>query len=257
MRNKKLKSFYNKVYRKGEGKHYTKLVLDKKKITDEKIEILKEVSWKGKEVVDIGCGTGELAYCIAARGAKKVIGIDYSREAINIAKKEYQLKDLFYECKDFNKISGKFDVIVMAGVLEHIDNPYLFLKKAKRILNKKGFIIITCPNWSNARGYILLTLKELFGLRITLTDIHYFTPLEFEAWGKKLGMKLSWRTFEQDWGHGGKMIKDFEKRLPKLLKGSGKKEKIKKFIKWLKIHAPELEEDQKASGAVGLYHFKK
>jgi 2-polyprenyl-3-methyl-5-hydroxy-6-metoxy-1,4-benzoquinol methylase len=145
----------------------------------------------------------------------------------------------------------------MAGVLEHIDRPFLMLKKAKKLLNKKGSLIITCPNWSNVRGYILLALKELFGLKITLADFHYFTPLEFEKWAQKLNMKLTWETIEQEWGHGEKMIKDFKKRLPNIFKGSKHKDSINRFIKWLKAHAPVLESDQKASGAVGLYHFRK
>ncbi|MBU1091769.1 class I SAM-dependent methyltransferase [Patescibacteria group bacterium] len=256
MQNKDLKKFYNRVYSRGEGKHYTKLVLDKKKITDEKKEILNEISWEEKTVLDVGCGTGELAYLVARKGARSVLGVDYSKKAIEIADKSYKSLNPSYRCEDISDVRGKFDVIVMAGVLEHIDNPLLFLKKTKNLLNKKGSIILTCPNWSNARGYILLALKELHGAKITLADIHHFTPLEFEDWGKKLNMKLSWRTFEHGWGHGDKMIEDLKKRLPKLMKGKKEKE-INNFIKWLNEHTPKLEEDRKASGAVALYHFSK
>ena len=41
---------------------------------------------RGKQIVDIGCGRGELVYWLAKNGAKKVFGVDYSKAAINISK---------------------------------------------------------------------------------------------------------------------------------------------------------------------------
>ncbi|MBX4210357.1 methyltransferase domain-containing protein [Candidatus Parcubacteria bacterium] len=260
MANKDLKAFYDGVYLKGEDTHYTKLLLSSQKMTPEKDAILSEIQWKGKRVLDIGCGTGELSYYISKRGVKKVTGIDYSDVAIRIAKQNYTGKNLEYKCEDIGNISGTFDVIIIVGVLEHIDDPFKFLKDVKKMLSPKGSIIVTCPNWSNARGYILLVLKELFGAKITLADIHYLTPIEFIDWSKKIGMKLNWKTIEQSWGHGQKMITDFEKRLPNIakdFKSFMKPEQVSRFIGWLKTHVPQLETDQKFSGAVGFYHMKK
>jgi len=260
MKNTDLKEFYNKVYLKGERSHYTKLLLSKKTISQEKAEILAEIPWEGKEVLDIGCGTGELAYYIARASAKKVIGIDYSDAAVRLAQKTYIHPNLSFECGDTSSIKGTFDVITIVGVLEHIDKPFQLLKRLQRFLKPGGSIIVTCPNWSNARGYMLLLLKELFGAQITLVDIHYFTPIEFEAWAKKLSMDLTWKTIEHEWGHGSKMITDFKKRFPPVLASIGvktKKSSIASFIKWLDAHLPALETNQKAGGAVGFYHFIK
>lgn len=259
MKNSDLKDFYSKVYRKGEQAHYTKLLLSKKAISHEKIEIMAEIQWKDKKVLDIGCGTGELAYLIAKKGAKNVVAVDYSTEAIVIAKQAYQHKNLRYECVDVSLIKDTFDVITLVGVLEHIDEPFVLLKRLKTLLKPKGSIIVTCPNWSNPRGYILLALKYFFDAKITLADIHYFTPIEFQKWASKLGMNLSWKTIEQEWGHGDKMITDFKKRLPPVLASTGveiKKDAIASFVEWLETHVPSLEGDQRASGAVGFYHLK-
>ena len=38
--------------------------------------------WKGKRVLDVGCGTGNFAREIAKKDAKYVLGIDYADEAI-------------------------------------------------------------------------------------------------------------------------------------------------------------------------------
>jgi len=259
MRNHDLKKFYDGVYQRGEKGHYSKLLFGGK-ITEEKREILKSMNWKGKRVLDVGCGTGELAFLIGSRGAKEVIGIDYSYSAIHIAKQSYKLPELVYKCMDVRNVTGQFDVITLVGILEHIDKPEELLIKAKRLLKKGGSIIVTCPNWSNPRGYILQTLRHLFSAKITLVDIHYFTPIFFQKMAAKTGMKLSWKTIEQDWGHGGKMIKDFRKRLPNVLKDiacAGKDKNISDFIDWLDHMALPLEKNQKWSGATGFYHFKK
>ncbi|MFY9462921.1 MAG: class I SAM-dependent methyltransferase, partial [Candidatus Sungiibacteriota bacterium] len=220
MKNRELKKFYNRVYVKGESHHYTKLRLAGKNLASDRAAVIAELSWKGKTVLDIGCGTGETAYLIAKKAARRVVGLDYSAEAIAVATAAYQQVNLFFEKKDIKDMKEKFDVIITMGTLEHIDDPLALLKKCKSMLNPGGSIIITSPNWSNPRGYMLLTLWFLFHARITLVDLHYFTPIEFIGWAKKLGMILQWRTVDQDWAHGKKLVADLTRRLPNVARDS-------------------------------------
>jgi len=85
-KNKSLKKFYDSVYFKSEKKHYSNLL-----IMDDPLEmdneILNSTNFKNKNVLDIGCGTGNFAYKAAKSGAH-VLGIDYSNEAIKIAQKK-------------------------------------------------------------------------------------------------------------------------------------------------------------------------
>lgn len=260
MQNKDLTSFYNGVYKKGERRHYTSILLSGDKVPPAKAEVIKEISWKGKIVLDAGCGTGELAYLIAKKGAMHVIGVDYSQEAIAVAKKTYKLPNLEFVCNDIGSIKGKFDVITTLGTIEHTDDPLGVLKQLKNMLTPKGSLIVTCPNWVNPRGYMLLMLKTLFDAKITLADIHFLTPLEFQAWAKKLSMKLQWKTVEHEWAHGEKCIRDFERRLPNVARDSGLHTDIKKiltYINWLETHMVPIEQNTKYGGAVGLYHLKR
>lgn len=135
-----LVSFYNKVYQKGEKKHYTKLLFSKTMPNDVK-EVLKEMKWHGKMVVDVGCGTGLLAYHIARRGAK-VLGIDFSKEAIKIAQSTYKHPNLEFRCMDFRDLTSKFDVVVSIGAIEHMDNPLGVLKRLKNHVKQGGSLII-------------------------------------------------------------------------------------------------------------------
>ncbi len=253
--NKNLKKFYNDVYVKGEKKHFTSY--RESTSTSEANEVLKEISWKTKKVLDVGCGTGFFAYKAAKKGAK-VLGIDFSNEAISIAKSQHSHPNLEFESIDVTKVKEKFDVIVSNGTLEHMDEPIKTLKLFKRHLNPNGCIIITSPNWTNPRGYILLTLLYLFNAPITLVDLHYFTPVNFKNFAKKLKMNLTWKTFDRSWSHGDILIEDLKQRLPNVLRDAklpNDKKRIDSFIKWFKINIVSFDNELPHSGATGLYVF--
>ena len=252
--NKKLKQFYDKVYLKGEKKHFTS---KDSRSRLEATEVLKQISWKSKKVLDVGCGTGFFAYTVAKKGSN-VLGIDYSVDAIEIAKSQYSNPNLEFKNIDVSKIKEKFDVIVSNGTFEHMDDPLKTLKLFKQHLNPKGCIIITSPNWTNPRGYILLTLWYLFKAPITLADLHYFTPIDFQNFAKKLGMKLTWKTFDRSWSHGDILISDFKKRLPNVLRDArlpSNEKQIDSFVHWIKTNIVSLNNDLPHSGATGLYLF--
>ena len=40
----------------------------------------------------------------------------------------------------------KYDCITFFEVIEHINDPFFFLKKVKQMLKKKGLVIFSCPN---------------------------------------------------------------------------------------------------------------
>ena len=151
-------------------------------------------------------------------------------------------------------------MIISVGTLEHQDNPFDTLKLFKKHLASKGKIIITCPNWTNPRGYILMTLFHLFDAPITLADLHFFTPRNFEEWAENLKMELKWKTFDKSWGHGEKMIKDLKKRLPKVMNDANIKnhsKNIQNLISWLNDKVLPLENENKISGASAIYIFSK
>lgn len=256
-RNKDLKKFYNSVYTKGEKKHFTSF-LAKGTTTSEMKEILKEILWKNKLVLDVGCGTGLFAYMVAKKGAKKVVGIDYSNEAIKIARESHRHQNLQYSNIDVKSIKEKYDVIVSIGTLEHMDDPLKILKIMKSHLAPNGKIIITSPNWTNPRGYILMTLFLLFNSPITLADLHYQTPIDFQNYANKLKMNLKWKTIDKSWAHGEILIKDFQRRIPNVLRDSklpNNPKNVQKIINWIQNNVLPFDNSLKHSGAIGFYVF--
>jgi len=257
-KNLKLKNFYDRVYIKGEDTHFSSFVT-KKRPFEEIDQVLEEISWKNKKVLEVGCGTGKFAYNAAKKGAV-VLAIDFSDEAIKSAKKKYFLPNLKFEQKNVSEIKDSFDVIVSIGTLEHMDYPLKTLKFLKKHIKLNGKIIITSPNWINPRGYLLLTLWYLFKAPITLVDLHYQTPMDFIRYAKKLDMQLNWKTIDRSSAHGEDMIKDLIRRLPKVLsdsKLSVETKRINELIRWLKENVVPLDNSLPQSGAVGVYVFSQ
>jgi len=260
MKNKDLTKFYDGVYKKGIEKHYAKLIGYKGGLPGEDQAVFDSANWKGKTVLEAGCGEGILSFEIAKAGAKKVVGIDFSPEGIKNAREKHNLKNLEFFAEDLLKHKGKYDVIISLGTVEHMDNPLRALRKIKKMLNAGGTMIITSPNWTNPRGYILQTLYHLFKAPITLADLHYFTPINYMEFAKKLNMKLSWQTIDDDWSQGQKMLRDLERRLPNVLRDAkllNKKENIKSLLKWLEKCVIPFDNKLPQSGALGLYIFIK
>ena len=105
----------------------------------------------GERILDVGCGRGELTYALSRTGAN-VVGIDYSKDAIQIATSTYPLEDnCQFICNDIFKMSNSdtFDKIVMADIVEHIEQDILeeiFFKIAS-LLRPHGVLVIhTAPN---------------------------------------------------------------------------------------------------------------
>ena len=230
--NHDLKSQYDNIYRTGAYDNFFSLfnpywvhraILDS--IQD----------WRGKKVLEIGCGQGELSAQISFAGAHSINAIDYSKAAIEIATTNINLPNVKFDCVDGNIVQGSYDVVVMAGVLEHTDHPYAFLDKIfDKNLNGGGQLITVMPSFLNPRGYVWMTLQILLGVPMSLTDIHFFLPDDIKNYAEEKGLKISISTIDQDWGCGERLINDFNKRLRNALRDAKlDASKVDLFIEWL------------------------
>lgn len=125
------------------------------------ITFIKDLDKEPSEILDVGCGTGYLANEIKKLYPQaKVTGIDISKTALSLGKKEYKkitLLEVDAE-KAFPFTDNRFDLVISGEHIEHLKDPDTYLSEINRIMKKHGTLILTTPNLGFWLSRILLLL---------------------------------------------------------------------------------------------------
>ena len=126
----------------------------------------------GMQVLDLGCGRGEIVRHVARLGAT-CFGLDYSEAALNLSRKalhdEPGIHDVMRaDAKFLPYADGAFDRVLMFDVVEHLHRWELdaCLTDVRRILKPGGKIIVhTAPNrWYDVYAYPMVRgIRRLMG----------------------------------------------------------------------------------------------
>jgi len=131
---KKLAGYYDLVYAKKDYRHETNFI----------IKLIKKFKIHGKNVLDVGCGTGAYTILLKKRGFS-VIGLDLNKEMLAIARKKAKnIKFIQGDMKTF-KIKRKFDIIVcLFSTMNYnltLNDFRTTIKNLYNHLNKNGLVI--------------------------------------------------------------------------------------------------------------------
>ncbi len=128
------------------------------------LEVIQHVEISDRtQVLDVGCGRGEIVLASHRRGAT-AFGIDYSMAAIEIAHNYLQQSGVERraavfpaDAKSLPFEANEFDLVFMLDIIEHLYPAELLqaLREAHRVLRDKGLLLIhTAPNiWYYRWGY--------------------------------------------------------------------------------------------------------
>ena len=122
------------------------------------------VEFNGRDIVDVGCGTGHFLACIAnSFHPKSLTALDHSAQALELVRtscptaitKDHDI----YTC-----VHEKYDVVFALEVLEHLLAPAQALARLLEMLRTGGNLIVTVPDGR----------KDTF-----MGHIHFWSP---ESW---------------------------------------------------------------------------
>lgn len=124
----------------------------------------------GKAWLEVGPGHGiYFTYAVNHTEYDCYYGIDLSQTAVDmsrsiIGKLVNGQKQIIIEKKDFLELpeDKKYDAIIAGKVLEHVEDPGLFLRKIYSLANRNAFIYVTtainCPQKDHI--YLFQTIEE-------------------------------------------------------------------------------------------------
>jgi len=100
-------------------------------------------------ILELGCGLGQMTRSLAARFPEaKVVGLDVSRESLDVAREKFRLPNLEYRVFDFaNRFAldtGSADLIVSSSALNISDNQARTAGEVFRVLSPEGLLVNGC-----------------------------------------------------------------------------------------------------------------
>ena len=116
-----------------------------------------------KSLIEVGCAYSKYLEYFSHKYGFNVSGLDYSEIGCEITARLLEKKgikiggkifcgDVFQENRD---LSGKFDIVMSFGVVEHYKNRHELMECLKGLLKKNGVILTLIPNTSGLNFLIM------------------------------------------------------------------------------------------------------
>ena len=137
--------------------------------------LYKKISYnfnKDQSVLEVGSYYGVFGNIIKPN-VKNYSGLELSKHGSNYSKKNYNLEIFNETIEEHSKRQFKYDIIVMADVIEHFSNPFKMLEIIEKILKPDGLLIFTTYN-----------IDSLYA-KITGKNYHWILPMHLFYFSNK------------------------------------------------------------------------
>ncbi len=119
-----------------------------------------ELPLSSVKILDFGCGDGKHYHFFVEKGLipENIYGVEVSKKRIDRCHSIGWENSYFIENEKLPFSDNEFDIINMAEVIEHIPDDKIesILFDLSRVIRKKGYLIITTPNYPIKRFYDII-----------------------------------------------------------------------------------------------------
>jgi ubiquinone/menaquinone biosynthesis C-methylase UbiE len=154
--------------------------------------ILAAHDFRGKRVIDIGCGDGASSVELYDQGKPRWLhGLDPAASAVAIARRKTGRRNVTFETASAYQIpwaDDHFDVAHLRGVLHHMDRPFDALREALRVART---IVVLEPNGYNLA---LKVIEKLSRYHREHGEKSY-PPARIDRWAGRLGARVIHRAW--------------------------------------------------------------
>lgn len=172
----------------GDDEVYVSQEEGRKKTFQEGIRwIKKKTHPAGREkILDVGCAAG-FFLCVAQEHNFEPYGIELNTWLADYGRKKFNLKNITTGTLEAAKFKDEFfDYVTVWDVLEHVPHPMQTLKEINRATKKKGYIVISYPDYSSI-------FAKIFGRKwwfLLSHHLYYFTPKTMKEMLEKTGYSI-------------------------------------------------------------------
>ena len=133
-------------------------LFNEKRWEQERINLILRLVGRGKAVLDVGCGNGEIGRLLLGEG-NRLWGIDIAKGALRRANRYFPARfcDLETQAIPFRR---KFDVVFAGEIIEHVFDTSGVIQKLAAVLKKNGALVITTPNLASLGRRLLLLIGK-------------------------------------------------------------------------------------------------
>lgn len=159
----------------------------------EVVELLSPAS--GEKILDVGCGTGDLAYEISKTGAT-VVGMDFSAEMIEKAQVKYPTIHFFTGNGEQFQLDETFDAVFSNAALHWMKNAKQVVENVWNVLNSGGRFVAEFGGKGNVNRIVKATtavLDEDYAIDAEKLNPWFFPSIsEYSALLEQQGFRVTY-----------------------------------------------------------------
>jgi len=153
-------------------------------------EKIQEVLKPKSKILDLGAGEGAMS--------KRLTDLNYEVVSVDVNKEEFKCEEATFYQADFNnsdalekltrKFDNHFDLVLGMEVIEHVENPWQYIRLLKKMMNDAGYLLITTPNITSWLSRIIFLFTGQFH-QFSDADLDYGHIAPISEWELRVILK--------------------------------------------------------------------